>query len=175
MSSDTPNAPNRRHGILIGGAGFLGAFLLVLIWPRTPHIVQPIQYNHQKHLNAGLECSNCHTLYSTSPFAGLPTIQTCAMCHAESSSGTPEETKIVELVKKNEPLVWKQVNQLPTHVYFSHQTHAVAGGIECATCHGDMQKRTAPPTAPFMVWKMNTCLNCHAQRGATLDCDGCHR
>jgi cytochrome c7-like protein len=174
MSEQTPET-SRRRGILIGGLSFLVAFAVVLLWPWPAHVVQPIQYNHQKHLNAGLECSNCHTLYSSSPFAGLPTIDACAMCHSEKSSGTPEEAKIVELVQKNQPLVWKQVNQLPTHVYFSHQTHAVAGGIACAVCHGDMQKRTTPPSAPLFTWKMNACLNCHAQRGATVDCDGCHR
>jgi hypothetical protein len=171
-----PAETKRRHpDILLAGGGFLGALLLTLFWPRTVRVEQPIQYNHQKHLNAGLECFGCHTLYSETPWAGLPTVDTCALCHSESSTGTAEEAKIVEYVQKNETLSWRQVNQLPTHVYFSHQTHVVGTGIECATCHGEMKERTVPMPQPFFAWTMDACLNCHMQRGATVDCDGCHR
>jgi hypothetical protein len=90
-------------------------------------------------------------------------------------TGTAEESKLVQLIEKGEPLRWKQVNQLPTHVYFSHQTHAVSAAIECATCHGAMQERTVPPPQPFFAWTMDACLNCHEQRRATVDCNGCHR
>jgi hypothetical protein len=175
MNEEAPEARSRRREIVLGGAGFLGAFLLILLWPRAPHVEQPLQYNHQKHLAAGLECSNCHTLYATTPWAGLPTIETCSMCHQEPSTGTAEEAQIVAFVKKGETPQWQQVNQLPAHVYFSHQTHAVSAAIECATCHGDMSKRSTPPTQPLFTWKMAACLNCHAQRSATQDCDGCHR
>lgn len=171
-----PAEPNhRQRKILLGGTSFLGALLLTLLWPWAPRVEQPIQYNHQKHLNAGLECDNCHTQYSSTPYAGLPTIEVCGMCHTEPSTGTAEETKIVELVKQGEPLHWKQINQLPTHVYFSHQTHVAAAGIECAACHGDMKQRTVPPTEPYFAWDMDSCISCHAQRAATVDCNGCHR
>jgi hypothetical protein len=188
MRADAPNVRFHRRDIALGGASFLGALLLVLFWPGIPHVQQPIQYNHQKHLNLGLQCSDCHTLYANTPWAGLPKTETCAQCHQEASIGTAEEAKLLQFVKKSEPLPWKQVNQLPAHVYFSHQTHAVSAGIDCTTCHGDMKGRMAPPTKPFFVWKMDTCLvcsylhirqvsclRCHEQRGATQDCDGCHR
>ncbi|MBI4463937.1 MAG: cytochrome c3 family protein [Acidobacteria bacterium] len=165
----------RRRDVALGGAGFVGAFLLTLFWPSAPRVQQPIQYNHQKHLDAGLDCATCHTLYATSPWAGLPTTETCSTCHQAPLTESPEEGKLVQLVEKGEALHWKQVNQLPTHVYFSHQTHAVSAGIDCATCHGEMQERTTPPTKPFFAWTMNACLNCHEQQRASLDCNGCHR
>jgi len=62
---------------------------------------------------------------------------------------TAEEAKIVEYVQKGETPPWRQVNQLPAHVYFSHQTHAVSAAMECAVCHGEMQKLTAPMPRPF--------------------------
>jgi Class III cytochrome C family/Cytochrome c7 and related cytochrome c len=175
VRTDSPNAGLGRRDLLLGGAGFLGAFLLLLLLPRAPRVQQPIQFNHQKHLSAGLECSDCHTLYATTPWAGLPKLDACTQCHQEVATGTPEESKLLQFVKGNKPLPWKQVNQLPAHVYFSHQTHAVSAGIACATCHGDMKQRTVPPTRPLFAWRMNTCLGCHAQRGASQDCDGCHR
>lgn len=166
---------SRHHDLKLAGAGFLGALLLTLFWPRSVRVEQPIQYNHQVHLNAGMECSNCHTLYADSPWAGLPTIDTCSLCHSEASGKSAEEAKVVEYVRKEETPPWKQVNQLPTHVYFSHQTHAVAAGIDCAVCHGQMKERTVPMARPYFEWTMNVCLDCHEQRGATVDCDGCHR
>src|SRR3990172_6446710 len=175
MKENASQTHSRRRDIALGGAGFLGAFLLILAWPRSPHVQQPIQYNHQKHLDAGMECSNCHTLYSTTPWAGLPTIEMCSLCHQEPSTGTAAEAQVVEFVQKGENPRWQQVNQLPTHVYFSHQTHTGSARIECVACHGEMQKRTTPPTQPLFAWTMAVCLDCHAQRGATQDCDGCHR
>ena len=173
--ADPEESNNRHPDLLLAGIGFLGALLLTLLWPRGAHVEQPIQYNHQVHLNAGLECSNCHTLYAETPWAGLPTIDTCSLCHSEASTGTAEEAKVVEYVQKEETPAWKQVNQLPTHVYFSHQTHAVAAGMDCAACHGEMQERAVPPSEPFFEWTMDACMNCHEQRAATLDCNGCHR
>ncbi len=168
-------SPDFRRNLLLGGSGFLGVFLLTLLWPSAPRVEQPIQYNHQKHLQAGLECANCHTLYASSPWAGLPSIETCAMCHQEAMTESAEESKLVQFVAANEPLLWKQINQLPTDVYFSHRTHAVSAGIDCANCHGEMQEATAPPSRPFFAWTMDACINCHRQQRATLDCNGCHR
>ncbi len=159
----------------MGGAGFLGALILALLWPTPVTVEQPIRYNHQKHLALGLGCSDCHTLYSNSPWAGLPVMETCQMCHEEPVSESPEEEKLRALVSQGQPLRWTQVNQLATHIYFSHQTHAGTSEIACAVCHGAMEELTAPPSAPFFPWTMDACINCHEQQNATLDCNGCHR
>ena len=84
-------------------------------------------------------------------------------------------TELREFAKQGQPLLWKQVNQLPTHLYFSHKTHAVSREIACASCHGPMEKATAPPSRPLFPWKMDACLNCHQRQNATVDCTGCHR
>ncbi|OFW26990.1 MAG: hypothetical protein A3H27_04935 [Acidobacteria bacterium RIFCSPLOWO2_02_FULL_59_13] len=175
MKAEAPGPKSRHREIALGGAGFVGAFLITLLWPSGPGVEQPIQYNHQKHINAGLQCGDCHTLYPTSPWAGLPTTETCSACHQAALTESAEESKLIEFVEKGEPLPWKQINQLPTHVYFSHQTHAASAEIACATCHGEMQERTTPPTKPFFSWTMDACMNCHQQQKATLDCNGCHR
>jgi hypothetical protein len=96
-------------------------------------------------------------------------------CHSQPMTESPEEEKIRQFAKQNQPLPWQQVNQLPKHVYFSHRTHAVSKGIACTVCHGAMDKATVPPQAPLMKWKMDTCLACHKKSNAIQDCDGCHR
>ena len=172
------NEPIRKLGrreVALGGAGFLGAFLAALLWPSGPGPAQPIQFNHEKHIAAGAQCADCHTLYSSSPWAGLPASETCLTCHAQPLTESREEAKLRELADQGRPLAWKQVNQLPTHLYFSHRTHAVSREIACATCHGPMEKAAAPPPRPFFAWTMDACMNCHEQQKATLDCNGCHR
>lgn len=173
QESQEGNAKQRNR--LLAGIAFVVAFLLALIWPFTPSIEQPIRYNHQKHVAAGLECSNCHTLYESSAWAGLPTADTCASCHAEPVTDSPEEAKLVQILSEGKPIEWKQVNRVPNHVYFSHRTHTIAGEIECATCHGKMNERTTPPPAPFFEWSMDNCINCHEERNASVDCNACHR
>jgi hypothetical protein len=176
MTGETPLKPQSRHQeILMAGTAFVIFFLLVALWPRRADVTQPIDYSHQKHLALDMECSNCHTLYAESPWAGLPTIDACSLCHSEPSLGTQEEAKIVAYVQKEKTPPWQQINQLPTHVYFSHQTHVQSARIDCVGCHGEMKQLTSPPAAPLFSWTMDTCLECHEERRATLDCNGCHR
>ncbi len=174
QSNETIGGFKRREAAL-AGAGFLGALLLALVWPMGARPEQPIRFNHQKHIGAGLQCSDCHTLFASSPFAGLPKIDTCMTCHQTAMTQSAEEQKIRDLAQQSKPLIWKQINQLPSHLYFSHKTHATSREIACATCHGDMSKATTPPTAPRFAWKMNTCIDCHEKNNASVDCDTCHR
>lgn len=165
----------RRNNVTLGGLGFLGAFFLALLWPTSPRVEQPIRYNHEKHLAAGLQCADCHTLYSSTAWASLPAAELCLTCHEQPLTESPEEAKMRELAQQGQALQWKQVNQLPTHVYFSHKTHAVSREIACAVCHGPMEKASTPPTRPFQTWTMDTCMDCHQRQSATVDCNGCHR
>jgi len=159
----------------IGTGGFLLAFVLALLWPARPTVTQPIQFNHRKHIDAGLQCEMCHERVSSSPWAGLPQVDLCITCHEQPITESREEAKIRDFAQRKEAVPWKQVNQLPTHVYFSHRTHAASKQIACAVCHGDMEKASAPPSAPLFKWTMTACLNCHKKQHATEDCDGCHR
>ena len=175
MPSRQPFRSLRRREVAWGVAGFLGAFLVALLWPAGARLEQPLRFNHQKHVAAGAQCADCHALYSNSSWAGLPQIELCLTCHEQPLTESREEEKVRELAKQGQPLRWKQVNQLPTHLYFSHKTHAVSREIACASCHGPMEKATTPPSRPLFAWKMDTCLNCHQRQNATVDCTGCHR
>jgi hypothetical protein len=107
--------------------------------------------------------------------ATLPDVSTCMTCHESALSKNPEEAKIRDAAAAGKDLPWTQFTQVATHVYFSHRRHVQAGKIECATCHGAMQKLSAPPTARFRPLDMDDCINCHTQRGLKTDCNDCHR
>ncbi len=165
----------RQHATTLGAVSFGCAFLLALFWPAGARVIQPIQFNHRKHVDAGIQCSDCHTRFSSSPWAGLPQVDVCLTCHEQPVTESREEAKIRDFAQQKQPVPWRQINQLPKHVYFSHRTHAVTKGISCTVCHGQMEKATAPPSAPLFTWTMTKCLSCHKQQNATQDCDGCHR
>ena len=164
-----------QRALVLSAVGFLFAFLVAVLWPARAAIVQPIRFNHSKHIAAGLDCATCHLRFSTSPFAGLPETDVCMTCHSQPITESREEEKIREFAKQNKSIPWRQVNELPKHVYFSHLTHAVSKGINCAVCHGAMDKASTPPNAPFVAWTMSNCLACHKKLAANQDCDGCHR
>ncbi|MHA2609898.1 MAG: cytochrome c3 family protein [bacterium JZ-2024 1] len=155
--------------LIIGVIGFF--------W-RSEGKNQPIQYNHKKHIQMGLECSFCHQgLVSNSIRAGRPREQTCATCHSPEAPITQsaEEKKLLEYLRKNEPIPWVQVHRVPDFVFFSHRRHYTIGKIPCQTCHGKMEERTKPPEKPFVALKMDWCISCHRQKGVSTDCNACHR
>ncbi len=135
---------------------------------------QPIAFNHAKHIENGLACTDCHAGVQTQAKATLPAIDFCMSCHATALGTSTEEAKLRKIAAAGEELLWTQQAQLKPHVFFSHRRHVNSAQLKCAECHGPMEQATAPPTA----WKrldMNACLNCHKQHGVNADCNDCHR
>ncbi|MBI5508309.1 MAG: cytochrome c3 family protein [Deltaproteobacteria bacterium] len=120
---------------------------------------QPIPFSHKHHVGGvGLDCRYCHTSVETSPFAGLPPVQTCMTCHSQLWS----EAGLLEPLRRSfatdRGIAWVRVHDLPDFVYFNHSIH-VRQGIGCTTCHGPIDKMP-------LVWQesslqMSWCLECH--------------
>lgn len=136
---------------------------------------QPIEFNHKKHLDMGLDCTTCHTLVTEKEVAGPPSVDTCMMCHAEPLTDNPQEEIIRKTAAEGRQLEWRQITLEPDHVYFSHARHVKVGQIECKTCHGDMSKRTSPITQPAVELRMEFCIGCHSRSAVSVDCVSCHR
>ncbi len=141
----------------------------------TPAVTQPIAYNHQKHLAAGLTCDTCHQYYEQYSVAGLPKTDVCMTCHAAPLASSPEEEKVRAYGERGEEIPWVKVHRIPEHSYFSHRRHVTLGKVDCAVCHGDMTQRTTPVTKPAVSLTMDWCVSCHEQRQAATDCSACHR
>lgn len=142
---------------------------------QAPPVAQPIQFNHQVHLSSGLNCPTCHTTVEQAVPAGVPTLETCMMCHQGALTESPEEEKVRQFAQRNESIPWRRIYQLPDHVYFSHRRHVVTGGVACAVCHGAVESLVVPAAYPMVKHSMDWCLTCHEARGATADCVHCHR
>jgi hypothetical protein len=158
----------------------LGALLLVLggilFSACRDHsvVVQPIQFNHKAHTEKGLSCSFCHQFVDRAAFAGIPRGEFCMTCHQGAITESPEEEKIREYAAKGMEIPWQRIYEAPGHVFFSHRRHVALGGIECAECHGPVGESTAPLKRPAVTIAMDTCMDCHAQRQVSNDCNACH-
>lgn len=59
------------------------------------------------------------------------------------------------------PIDWVQIHKLPDHAYFNHSQHVKVGGVECKTCHGEVEKMEV--VEQFAPLTMGWCINCHRE------------
>lgn len=160
-----------------GLAGVVGGLWLLAAGAGCGTAVsQPIQFNHKLHLEkVGLDCAECHQYFKTEKFSGIPGKEKCLECHDTAVTKSPEEEKIRQYAKQNEEIPWQQIYHVPDHVRYSHRRHVALGGLECKTCHGPIAETTSPPGAPLNKITMDFCINCHRQKGQSVDCIACHK
>lgn len=152
----------------------LAATVLAACQTAAP-VAQPIQFNHKAHIASGLECPVCHSTVEQAAAAGVPSIDTCMMCHQGAITESPEEEKVRQYAERGETIPWRRIYNAPDHVFFSHRRHVVTARVGCAECHGAVETLAVPAAYPLVEHSMDWCMNCHAKRGATADCVHCHR
>ncbi len=163
-------------GILIILVVLGGAYLLLTSTAVGAAPQQPIAFNHEVMVQKGIPCLYCHTEALKSPVAGIPSVQKCMGCHNVIATDAPEVKKLAGYWERQEPIPWVRINQLPRFVYFSHQVHVVAAGLNCERCHGDVGHM--PVTQPVVNMTMGWCLSCHKQQPNAqqlTDCTVCHQ
>ena len=138
---------------------------------------QPIAFNHQAHVEAGLQCLFCHTSAPRSDIAGIPSMQKCMGCHTIIAIDNPAVQVLAGYWERGEPIPWTRVNTQPEFVYFSHQAHLRAGE-NCETCHGNVGNMTV--ARPVVKMDMGWCLDCHIKQEENkishlTDCLTCHK
>lgn len=160
--------------IVLGGC----VALVYAFTGRVETIVQPIAFNHTVHLNeASLTCTDCHTDAATSSFAGLPGKDMCLDCHDIDEEGGvhAEKDKLFAFADTANDIPWRRIAVSGEDVYFSHRRHVTAAKLDCLECHQDQPTLSKPPPTARLVMAMDTCIECHENRGVTGDCLACHR
>lgn len=163
-----------------GGNGYEGTEMVENYKPT-----QPIYFKHNIHVKQNqIDCKYCHSGTMEGKHALIPSANVCMNCHAAvgegHNEGSAEEiAKIYEATgwdpskskyehadgkfydepREDKPIKWVKVHNLQDFVYFNHSQHVVVGGVECETCHGDVENMTtAEQHAPLT---MGWCINCH--------------
>ena len=156
--------------IFLAAAGYFG---LRVVQAAPP---QPIEFNHARHDDLGVQCEYCHVAAGRADSAGLPTISKCAGCHDQLMPRNTEMEKVKTYIESDQPLEWVPVAMQPDFVQFSHQPH-VAAELDCQECHGEVETMTVAEPQPNH--NMGWCLTCHQslapERFDVLsDCATCH-
>ena len=163
--------------VLILVFGLFGAAVLLMgfnwVSFERPIAEQPIAFPHNKHAgNLNLQCTKCHVYVEKSRFAGIPAMKICMECHENAPSQTPEVDKLKNYWKRQEPIPWVKIHNVPSHVYFSHKRH-IKAGVQCESCHGDMTVVTT--VKRVRSFEMGFCVSCHRANNAPQDCWTCHK
>ncbi len=177
-------------------AGWIG-------FPRALYVrqKQPLEFHHKTHAekSGSAQCSDCHALRDDGTYAGIPSAETCASCHADKLGTSRDEAILVDTyLKSGRPVPWLVYARQPANVWFSHAIHLRRASLECKQCHSTdgesdqvrvyEQNRISGYSRD--IWghsmsrigfgkrtgmKMSDCEDCHRQRRVEVGCVGCHR
>ena len=150
---------------LVLGPVVICVVFAVWYWGTDKHLsvgykpVQPIEFSHAKHVKGlGMDCRYCHFQVERSPFAGVPTTETCMNCHSQVKTDSPEIKKLQDYHEKGIPVPWVRVHKLPEYAYFNHSAH-VNKGVSCIECHGRVDQMREVMQKKSL--SMGFCLDCH--------------
>ena len=145
---------------------------------------QPIAFSHKIHSgDHGIDCNYCHHTARDSKHAGIPSLNVCMNCHTYINEGTitgkEEINKIYAAIGfdpntrsyipnyEEQPVEWVRVHNLPDLAYFNHSQHVNVAGVECQTCHGEIEEMDEVYQESKLT--MGWCINCH--RETEIDTD----
>jgi hypothetical protein len=132
---------------------------------------QPIKFSHAVHAGQNkTDCNYCHYTAKISKTAGIPSGSVCLNCHLlvrnGTRSGATEIAKIIDHLDQKKAVEWVRIYKLPDFVFFSHEQHVSAGGINCEACHGDVKKMDR--LYQFTDLSMGWCIDCHKTRKVNI-------
>ncbi len=125
---------------------------------------QPIWFSHRIHAEQNkIDCMYCHTTVEDSKHAGFPSVGLCMNCHnvvrEGKITGRTEIDKLVAAWEAGEPIEWIKIHNVPDHVYFNHAQHVAVGKMDCAQCHGPVEKMDEVMQVESL--SMGWCIDCH--------------
>ncbi|MCY4593555.1 MAG: cytochrome c3 family protein [Bryobacterales bacterium] len=160
----------------------LGASLLpAALWAQAtyepppeqlPRVVpaQPVAFSHKAHMDQRMACTDCHPGAARAERAGVPQRDDCMVCHQAIATDNAAVRELAAMAPGSR-IRWERVYQVPDYVFFSHGEHSRAG-LDCVTCHGPVASRTVLDQE--ISTNMVACMNCHAERKASVECFLCH-
>ena len=125
---------------------------------------QPIKFSHAKHAgDLKIDCQYCHFGADKGRHAGIPPTELCLNCHNKVKTNSPEIQKIQKAVDSGENIQWIKVNHYPDFAYFNHSQHVNVAGVQCLSCHGEVDKMEIYSQKKDLG--MGWCIQCHRDNG----------
>jgi len=133
---------------------------------------QPIAFSHALHAGQyEIDCQYCHTGVMKAKSANIPSANICMNCHQQVKTESPEIQKIYAAIdfdpetqtygNNKQPIEWVRIHNLPDLAYFNHSQHVNVGGVDCQTCHGEVQEMEVVYQHSLLT--MGWCINCHRE------------
>lgn len=173
---------------MLGSAYFAYGYLMQIGIDQGYEPIQPIHYSHRIHAGDNkIECKYCHSSARVSKHSGIPSLNVCMNCHKNigqvadevqqegiTKYGVDYNKEIQKLyaavgwdpaeqdyVNDPKPVKWIRIHNLPDFVYFNHSQHVSVAGVECQTCHGEIQEMEI--VSQHSPLTMGWCINCHRE------------
>ena len=159
------------------------AIMLAAGWVGFPRAIyttrrQPVDFSHKVHADkAGQKCDDCHAFRPDGTFAGVPSLDKCAGCHAAPMGNTAAEKQFIEkYVTPNREPAWLVYTRQPENVYFSHAPHLKAK-VKCERCHRKEGLYYEDRISGYSrdVMSMDACIACHSEKHQENSCLTCHK
>ena len=137
---------------------------------------QPIKFSHKIHATDNqIHCQYCHIYARRSFSSGVPPVAICAGCHRFVGAGLMEVQKVMEYWKKQEPIPWLKIHDVPDFVRYPHYKHVNAknetfpDGVPCQQCHGPVETMHVVEKVTEKFGEMGWCLECHLSIPGTME------
>ena len=126
--------------------------------------VQPIKFSHLIHATDNkIDCNYCHPGVLKGRNAEVPPVSLCMNCHKHQQEGTRtgrfEIRKVLQAAEDSVAIRWVRIHNLPDFTYFNHMQHVTIGGVECITCHGEVENMHVVKQVEDL--SMGWCIKCH--------------
>jgi hypothetical protein len=134
-----------------------------------------LKFNHELHVQDNeMACSDCHAAKDDGTMEN-PSMDKCGECHDIDMENPSDDCLLCHTLKsyRNDYAVEEDSAPEKPESYqdliFGHDIHE---GIECSTCHGDVQDQDKMSE---LEWPdMFTCKECHNGDDAPIECSACH-
>ncbi len=136
--------------------------------------VQPVKFSHSIHYTDNqIDCNYCHSGVLKGKNAGIPPVSLCMNCHKHQQEGTRtgkfELRKVIQAAEDSVPIHWVRIHNLPDFTYFNHMQHVTVGGVDCITCHGDVENMHIVKQVEDL--SMGWCIDCHDETAVDFSND----
>lgn len=126
------------------------------------------KFTHKTHIENEIACEQCHTDISKSKSASdnnLPKKDACKDCHEVDNK---DQCNLCHARSDKA----RKLKQRGTDLIFSHELHVKDNGMECKSCHINVNDSTK--STDKLIPKMETCQECHDTKSPNSNCEQCH-